>query len=178
LLALAQPAPALQGAALRKLFDDRRGTNHLPLASGVWRFAEIVLGEAVGDAVSQPEGNTPLIAREVVSRWAGAGGLLLKHEGHNPTGSFKDRGMTVAVTQARRLGAEAVACATTGNTGASMASYGAAAGVPALVVVPKDGVAIGKLAQVLAYGGRAVLVRGDFDDCLRLVVEASNELGV
>jgi threonine synthase len=178
LLDLEQPAPTLTGARLRKLFDDRLGTVSGPLASGVWRFGEIVVREAVDAAVTQPEGNTPLISRDPVSGWAGVDGLLLKHEGHNPTGSFKDRGMTVAVTQARRVDASAVACATTGNTGASMASYAAAAGIPALVVVPRDGVAIGKLAQVLAYGGRAVLVRGDFDACLRLVVEATNELGV
>ncbi len=178
LLDLVQPAPNLSGPRLRKVFDDRLGTTRGPFASGVWRFGEIVLNDAIDEAVTQPEGNTPLIARSRISRWAGVDDLLLKHEGHNPTGSFKDRGMTVAVTQARRLGASAVACATTGNTGASLASYAAAAGLPALVVVPRDGVAIGKLAQVLAYGGRAVLVRGDFDACLRLVLEAANELGV
>ena len=178
LLDVEQPKPSVTGARLRKKFDDRLGTLRGPFGSGVWRYGEIVLGEALDEAVTQPEGNTPLIARPMVSSWAGIDELLLKHEGHNPTGSFKDRGMTVAVTQARRLGASAVACATTGNTGASLASYAAAAGVPALVVVPRDGVAIGKLAQVLAYGGRAVLVRGDFDACLRLVVEATNELGV
>jgi threonine synthase len=178
LLDLEQPIPTVTGAPLRKLFDDRLGTLAGPFASGVWRFGEIVIEDAISSAVSQPEGNTPLVARQSVSEWTGVEHLLLKHEGHNPTGSFKDRGMTVAVTQARRVDASAVACATTGNTGASMASYAAAAGIPALVVVPRDGVAIGKLAQVLAYGGRAVLVRGDFDACLRLVVEATNELGV
>src|SRR6185503_15132550 len=130
-----------------------------PFASGVWRFAEIVLADAVDDAVTHPEGNTPLLARTAISRWTAIDDLLLKHEGHNPTGSFKDRGMAVAVTQALRLGTRAVACATTGNTGASLASYAAAVGIPALIVVPRDGVAIGKLAQVLAYGARAVLVR-------------------
>jgi threonine synthase len=104
--------------------------------------------------------------------------LWLKHEGHNPTGSFKDRGMTVGVTQARRIGARAVACASTGNTSASLAAYAAQAGLPALVLVPAGGVALGKLAQALAYGARTLLVRGDFDDCLRLVEEASARLGV
>jgi threonine synthase len=128
--------------------------------------------------VSYPEGNTPLLHRVALDRWAGVDELLLKHEGFNPTGSFKDRGMTVGVTQALRVGATAVACASTGNTSASMAAYASQAGLPALVLVPKAGVSRGKLAQALAYGARTLLVRGDFDDCLRLVEEASVRLGV
>jgi threonine synthase len=143
----------------------------------VWRFREIVLPSA-HDVISHPEGNTPLLHRETIDRWTGADHLLLKHEGHNPTGSFKDRGMTVGVTQARRIGARAVACASTGYTSASLASYAAQAGLPALVLVPAEQVALGKLAQTLAYGARTLLVRGDFDDCLRLVEEASRSLGV
>jgi threonine synthase len=104
--------------------------------------------------------------------------LLLKHEGYNPTGSFKDRGMTVGVTQARRMKATAVSCASTGNTSASLAAYASQAGMPALVLVPAGQVALGKLAQTLAYGARTLLVRGDFDDCLTLVEEASRTLGV
>ena len=128
--------------------------------------------------VSHPEGNTPLLHRVALDRWTGVEHLLLKHEGHNPTGSFKDRGMTVGVTQASRIGATAVACASTGNTSASLAAYAAQAGFPALVLVPPDGVRSGKLAQSLAYGAKTLLVRGDFDDCLRLVEEASEQLGV
>jgi threonine synthase len=86
--------------------------------------------------------------------------------------------MTVGVTQAKRIGATAVACASTGNTSASLAAYAAQAGLPALVLVPLDGVSTGKLAQSLAYGAKTLLVRGDFDDCLRLVEQASTELGV
>src|SRR5439155_24406490 len=150
-----------------------------PARSGVWRFHELVLPVDGTDAiVSYPEGNTPLLVREAVARFAGVAHLLLKHEGHNPTGSFKDRGMTVGVTQARRIGATAVACASTGNTSASLAAYAAQAGLPALVLVPAEAVALGKLAQTLAYGARTLLVRGDFDDCLRLVEEASSQLGV
>src|SRR5438094_9395510 len=113
-----------------------------------------------------------------VARWAGVPTLLLKHEGQNPTGSFKDRGMTVGVTQARRIGARAVSCASTGNTAASLAAYAALAGLPALVLVPKDQVAAGKLAQALAYGARTLLVRGNFDDCLTLARDASAALGI
>jgi threonine synthase len=164
-------------AELIQRFTERRGGQPGATASGVWRFREIVLPSA-DSVVSHPEGNTPLLHRVPLDRWAGVDHLLLKHEGHNPTGSFKDRGMTVGVTQAKRIGATAVACASTGNTSASLAAYASQAGLPALVLVPADGVATGKLAQSLAYGARTLLVRGDFDDCLRLVEEASDRLGV
>jgi threonine synthase len=167
--------PTLPREELLRRFTERRGRPSI--ASGVWRFKEIVLPSAV-EIVSHPEGNTPLLHRTAMDRWAAVDGLLLKHEGHNPTGSFKDRGMTVGVTQAKRIGANAVGCASTGNTSASLAAYAAQAGLPALVLVPADGVALGKLAQSLAYGARTLLVRGDFDDCLRLVEEASSRLGV
>src|SRR5438477_6698183 len=166
------------GGRLRISFDDRVGFGAGAAHSGVWRFRELVLPGAGDDLVSHPEGNTPLITRPAISRWSGVDELWLKHEGHNPTGSFKDRGMTVGVTQARRIGATAVACASTGNTSASLAAYAAQAGLPALVLVPAEAVALGKLAQTLAYGAKTLLVRGDFDDCLRLVEEASSKLGV
>src|SRR5690606_4198801 len=102
------------------------------------------------------------LRRLPIAEWAGLPDLQLKHEGHNPTGSFKDRGMTVGVTQARRIGARAIACASTGNTSAALAAYGAQAGIPALVFVPTGQVALGKLSQSLAYGARTLLVRGDF----------------
>lgn len=126
--------------------------------------------------VSHPEGNTRLYRRESISRYVGLAELELKHEGENPTGSFKDRGMTVAVTHALAAGARAVTCASTGNTSASMAAYAAQAGLPAVVFVPAGQVAAGKLAQALAYGARTLVVRGDFDACLRLVREAAGAL--
>jgi threonine synthase len=177
LLEIHHRPPHVTPAELLQRFTERRGGSPGANASGVWRFREIVLPSA--DAVvSYPEGNTPLLHRVALDRWSGVEHLLLKHEGHNPTGSFKDRGMTVGVTQARRIGATAVACASTGNTAASLAAYAAQAGLPALVLVPRDGVPTGKLAQALAYGAKTLLVRGDFDDCLRLVEEASEHLGV
>jgi threonine synthase len=169
--------PSITPAELIQRFTERRGGGPGATSSGVWRFREIVL-PAADTVVSHPEGNTPLLHRVVLDQWAGVDHLLLKHEGHNPTGSFKDRGMTVGVTQARRIGATAVACASTGNTSASLAAYASQAGLPALVLVPKDGVSAGKLAQALGYGATTLLVRGDFDDCLRLVEEASTQLGV
>src|SRR2546427_8176406 len=137
LLELRHRAPPMTHGGLRALLDSRLGVRRGPLASGVWRYRELVLPEADDSLVSYPEGNTPLLARPAVAGWAGVPELLLKHEGHNPTGSFKDRGMTVGVTQARRVRATAVACASTGNTGASLAAYAALAGIPALVIVPK-----------------------------------------
>jgi threonine synthase len=104
--------------------------------------------------------------------------LYFKHEGENPTGSFKDRGMTVAITQALRLGARAVACASTGNTSASLAAYAAQAGLRSVVFVPAGKVASGKLAQTLAYGALCLQVRGDFDAAMALVREASERLGI
>ena len=104
--------------------------------------------------------------------------LLLKHEGHNPTGSFKDRGMTVGVTQACRIGAAAVACASTGNTSASLAAYAAQAGLPALVLVPTDRSRWASWRSRWPTARATLLVRGDFDDCLRLVEAASERLGV
>jgi threonine synthase len=177
LLEIAHRPPDLTRAELLLRFTERRGARPGTPASGVWRFRELVLPSAE-ELISHPEGNTPLLHRTALDRWTGADGLLLKHEGHNPTGSFKDRGMTVGVTQAVRIGARAVACASTGNTSASLAAYAAQAGLPALVLVPAGNVATGKLAQSLAYGARTLLVRGGFDDCLRLVQEASERLGV
>jgi threonine synthase len=179
LLSVHHQPPAITGAALRALFDGRcRVSGPAPETSGVWRFREMVLPDALDAVVSQPEGNTPLLTRTSLGAWCDAPELRIKHEGHNPTGSFKDRGMTVAVTQARRIGASAVACASTGNTSASLAAYAALAGLPGLTFVPEGQVALGKLTQTLAYGARTLLVDGDFDACLRLVQEASEKLDV
>ncbi len=177
LLEIEHDAGTASPDALRARFAGRCCTHAQTEPSGVWRFKELVMPTA-RRIVSHPEGNTPLLDRERVRQWSGCDGLLLKHEGHNPTGSFKDRGMTVGVTQAVRIGATAVACASTGNTSASLAAYAAQAGIPALVFVPQGQVALGKLTQSLAYGARTLLVDGDFDACLRLAREASRELGV
>jgi threonine synthase len=171
-----EQTPSLSHAALRRRFDARLAADARGQGSGVWRFRELLLDGT--RPVSHPEGNTPLYRRESLARFAGVAELQLKHEGENPTGSFKDRGMTVAVTQAVRTGASAVVCASTGNTSASMAAYAAQAGLPALVFVPAGKVAAGKLAQALAYGARTLVVRGDFDACLRLVRDTADKLGV
>jgi threonine synthase len=113
------------------------------------------------------EGGTPMVESGWLSELLGAE-VWLKVEGDNPTGSFKDRGMTVALSVAVGEGAEAVVCASTGNTSASMAAYAARAGVKPLVLVPQGKIAAGKLAQALVHGAQVIMVRGNFDDCLRL----------
>ncbi len=146
--------------------------------SGVWRYRELLFDVPAAHVVTYPEGNTPLVRHQRVTEFAGVRELGLKHEGMNPTGSFKDRGMTAGVSQARVLGARGVACASTGNTSASLAAYAARAGIPAYVFVPNNQVALGKLTQTLAYGARTIMVRGDFDRCLTLVRELSQRLGI
>ena len=120
--------------------------------------------------VSLEEGSTPLVPAPRLSERVGAE-VWLKLEGANPTGSFKDRGMTCAVSAAVREGAEAVVCASTGNTAASAAAYAARAGLRGAVIVPEGKIATGKLAQALMHGARVVALRGNFDDALRLVRE-------
>src|SRR6476469_6415533 len=124
--------------------------------------------------VSLEEGSTPLIEAPRLSEPIGARAYL-KFEGANPTGSFKDRGMTVAVSRAKGRGAEAVICASTGNTAASAAAYAARAGLRGAVIVPEGKIAIGKLAQALMHGARVIALRGNFDDALRIVRELSQK---
>lgn len=125
-------------------------------------------------AVTLLEGNTPLIPVPRLAAELGGGfELFVKYEGLNPTGSFKDRGMTVAVSEAVGRGAQAVICASTGNTAASAAAYAARAGLRAVVLIPQGKVAAGKLAGAVAYGAMVVQVESSFDDALRLVVEIS-----
>src|SRR4051794_9170547 len=124
--------------------------------------------------VTLNEGSTPLIHSPRLSERIGARAFF-KFEGLNPTGSFKDRGMTVAVSRAKGRGAEAVICASTGNTAASAAAYAARAGLRGAVIVPEGKIAIGKLAQALMHGARVVALQGNFDDALRLVRELSQK---
>lgn len=141
--------------------------------SGVWRYWPL-LPQLPGDAiVSRWEGNTALYRDDRLARFAGLqdGALRMKHEGQNPTGSFKDRGMTVGVSHAKAVGARIIACASTGNTSASLASYASAAGIPSLVLVPATKISAGKIAQTIAYGATVVQIDGDFDRALALLRE-------
>jgi threonine synthase len=117
--------------------------------------------------VTLREGGTPLVASEWLSGLTG-GEVWLKVEGDNPTGSFKDRGMTAAISVARHEGAAAVVCASTGNTSASMAAYAAKAGLKPLVLVPEGKIAAGKMAQAIVHGAQIIMVRGNFDHCLEM----------
>ena len=149
---------------------DRRLSSKLPAdRSGVWRFRELILPVGVDVPVTKPEGATNLYYSDAIARFAGLETFGLKHEGENPTGSFKDRGMTVGVTVARMLGMRRVACASTGNTSASMAAYAAQAGMQAFVFLPEGKIAYGKLAQALAYGAVTIQIAGDFDRAMDLV---------
>ena len=116
------------------------------------------------------EGDTPVVKSQRIGDMVGCAELYFKLEGCNPTGSFKDRGMVVAVAKAMEEGTTGLICASTGNTSASAAAYGARAGLPTTVIVPKGNVARGKLVQAIAYGARVALIDGNFDDALRLVL--------
>ncbi|MGZ3582823.1 MAG: threonine synthase [Ktedonobacterales bacterium] len=183
------PLEAVDAVTLRAHFQQRLAAFQGGSAadtSGVWRYRELLLPLPEEQIVTLQEGNTSLYAVGAaeasgwrrVGAFAGLEKLYLKHEGQNPTGSFKDRGMTAGMSVARSLGARAVACASTGNTSASLAAYAAQAGLPALVFLPTGKVASGKLAQSFAYGARTVEVSGDFDDAMRQVEQVADELGV
>jgi len=141
--------------------------------SGVWRYRQLLPAIPDGAVVTRWEGHTPLYRDDRLAAWAGLDADLvrIKHEGHNPTASFKDRGMTVGISHAKGVGARIVACASTGNTSASLASYAAAGGIPALVLVPDGKISGGKLAQTIAYGATVVQIAGDFDAALSLLRE-------
>ena len=141
----------------------------------LWKYESFI---PVEKRVSLNEGGTPIYRLENLQTELGMKELYVKNEGANPTGSFKDRGMTVGVSKALELGMDKVICASTGNTSASLAAYAAKSSIKAYVLVPSGKIALGKLAQAIVYGAKVVPVRGNFDDALRVVVKASKELGV
>jgi len=180
LLTVEQPLEALRQVVSRDFFDARLASRDKLDQSGVWRFRELLGDYTPDEIVSKPEGRGNLYEDRRLTEWSGVGQLWLKHEGENPTGSFKDRGMTVGMTHARRLGARTVACASSGNTSASLASYAAAAGLAALTFVPEGKVSNAKVAQTIAYGAKVIQIQGDFDAAMRLVQEVAEtpEYGV
>ena len=135
----------------------------------VWRYRELL--PVRGEPVTLQEGGTPLYHLRRIGEELGIKELYAKHEGINPTGSFKDRGMTVGVSMARQLGMTTVACASTGNTSASLAAYAAKAGMPAVVLLPAGNVALGKVAQALMHGAKVIAIRDNFDRALEMVHE-------
>ncbi len=158
--------------ALKWLWRERRCSSEALDQSGVWRFRELLpILESFGNAVSLREGNTPLYHLPRAAKALGIDQLYAKHQGMNPSGSFKDTGMTAALSVARERGFEWVACASTGNTSASMAAYAARAGLKSLVLIPDGKIAWGKLSQAMDYGALTCQVKADFDGCLRLLTQ-------
>ncbi len=141
----------------------------------VWKYRALL--PVSREPITLKEGGTPLYRVDRIAKSIGMKEVHVKHEGMNPTGSFKDRGMTVGVTKALELGMKTVACASTGNTSASLAVYGARAGVPAVVLLPSGKVALGKLAQALMHGAKVLSIRGNFDDALKLVRDLCDREG-
>ncbi len=162
-----------QNEISRNYFSSKRSTINGQPTGGVWHFRELVMPDLPeSEIISKQEGNTRLYRSKKIASWLGLNKekFFLKHEGENPTGSFKDRGMTVAITMAKHLRQHAVTCASTGNTSASLAAYASEAELPGIVLIPKGNVAVGKISQALAYGTKTLVVNGDFDDCMRLVI--------
>ncbi|MCS3900688.1 threonine synthase [Methanococcus voltae] len=137
--------------------------------SGVWRYLEYLPVKDTNKIVSLWEGGTPLYKCDNLAKKLGLKELYIKNEGANPTGSFKDRGMTVGVTRANELGAPVVGCASTGNTSASLAAYSARSGKKCIVLLPGGKVALGKLAQAMFYGAKVVQINGNFDQALVMI---------
>jgi threonine synthase len=179
LLDVVYPRPSVDAEALKRRWRRRRLSDAMADRSGVWRFRELMpFFRAERDIVTYPEGNTPLLDAPKAAQYAGVRRLRFKHLGFNPTGSFKDYGMTAGVTQAKALGMRAVACASTGNTSASMAAYAARAGMVAIVLVPENGVSFAKLSQSLDYGALTLQVRGDFDAAQALLHKIAQGMGI
>lgn len=162
-------------ATLRELWRKRLSSPDSLDCSGVWRFREFLPFEHDTPIVSLGEGNTPLYEAPRSADYCRRPELKLKHQGNNPTGSFKDTGMTTAVTQARKLGARLVVCASTGNTAASLAAYAARAQLLCAIIVPGGQVSHAKLAQALDYGAKVLEIDGNFDDCMRVIRELSED---
>jgi threonine synthase len=162
--------------ALKWLWRERRCSSEALDHSGVWRFRELLpILDNFGNAVTLREGNTPLYALPRAGKALGIDQLFAKHQGMNPTGSFKDTGMTAALSVARERGFRWVACASTGNTSAAMAAYAARAGMRSLVLIPEGKIAWGKLSQAMDYGAVTCQLKTDFDGCVRVLTEIIRE---
>jgi len=161
---------AFHADGLKAIWRERRSSNQPLDASGVWRFRELLPElDDCASAITLREGNTPVYGLPRCARAAGVDHLQAKHQGMNPTGSFKDTGMTVAISFARENSFRWVACASTGNTSASMAAYAARGGMRSLVIIPEGKIAWGKLSQSLDYGALTCQLRTDFDGCVRVL---------
>ncbi len=150
LLEVQYSGPSAPAAELKRIWRERRMSNAPLDQSGVWRYREAIpFLDDLSHAVTLREGSTPLLSGPGAAQYGGLDALVFKHQGFNPTASFKDNGMTCGVAQAMRLGRRRVACVSTGNTSASMAAYAAAAGLDPLIFLPNGNISYGKLAQAL-----------------------------
>src|SRR5581483_3665150 len=165
-------------SSLKQLWRERRTSLDPADQSGVWRFREVLPAIAKDRVITIREGNTPVYELPHCARKAGIKHLLAKHQGMNPTGSFKDTGMTVAASFARQAGYRWVACASTGNTSASMAAYAARGGLHSLVLIPDGKISWGKLSQALDYGAITCQLKTDFDGCVRVLNEIVQRMPV
>jgi threonine synthase len=172
-------ATGLDADGLKLLWRGRRSSPQPADQSGVWRFREVLPALAEGlEPITLREGNTPLYAMPLCARIAGVEHLQAKHQGMNPTGSFKDTGMTVAASFARQQGFRWVACASTGNTSASMAAYASRGGMRSLVLIPEGQISWSKLSQSLDYGAVTCQLKTDFDGCMRVLNEVVQRMPV
>lgn len=169
----------VDAAGLKRLWRERRMDNAPLNQSGVWRYRELFpFLEDLRHVVTLREGNTPLLNAPGAAEYGGLKAITFKHQGFNPTGSFKDNGMTAAVAQARLLGMKRAACVSTGNTSASMAAYASAGGLDPLIFIPNGNISYGKLAQALEYGAKTFQVDANFDQILALVRVLAERLGI
>jgi len=179
LLDVAYDFPAADHIALRQIWAQRKTGSAVVDQSGVWRFRELLpFVPQGGTVVSLLEGRTPLIEVRRTGDWAGGVQLAVKHQGNNPTGSFKDLGMTACITQAALLGSRITACASTGNTSASMAAYAARAGMKAVVFVPFGKITTAKMAQALEFGSMVIEIGDNFDQAFHLLRSLADEMGL
>ena len=164
---------------LKETWRERRMSNAPLCQSGVWRYRELFpFIDDERHIVTLREGNTPLLYAPRAAEYGGLGKITFKHQGFNPTGSFKDNGMTAGAAQARRLGLKRVACVSTGNTSASMAAYASAGGLEPIIFIPNGNISYGKLAQALEYGAATFQVEANFDQILALVRALAERLGI
>jgi threonine synthase len=171
-------AAGLDARALKTLWRERRSSFDPADQSGVWRFREILPEIGAQKIITIKEGNTPVYELPDCAKSAGVDQLFAKHQGVNPTGSFKDTGMTVAASFARQAGYRWVACASTGNTSASMAAYAARGGLYSLVLIPDGKISWSKLSQSLDYGAITCQLKTDFDGCVRVLNEVVQRMPV
>ncbi len=169
----------LDSEALKRTFQNRLGERMTPYASGVWRYKELICPELPEEFITTKyEGNTGLYAADALQQYTGIRKLWLKAQSENPSGSFKDNGMTVAVSHGRSLGFTRFACSSTGNTSSSLAMFAAIAGSQSYVFVPANNISPNKVLQTVAYGARVISFDGTYDDGIRFLQAHSGELGL